>query len=46
MDKLAQCRLDVFVREISTKADSSGLGEQRLDNRQHGQLPTTVARNR
>jgi hypothetical protein len=44
VDKLAQCRLDICLREINTKANSRRLGEQRLDDRQDRQLSTTALR--
>jgi hypothetical protein len=46
LDELTERRLDVGAREINTKADSSGLREQRLDDRQDRQLATTPLRNR
>jgi hypothetical protein len=41
-----QCGLNLCPREINAKADSSGLGEQWLADRQDCHLSTTVLSNR
>jgi hypothetical protein len=46
LDTLAQCRLGVCPGEINAKTDSSGLGEEWLDDRQDCQLSSMALRDR
>jgi hypothetical protein len=46
LDKPAQCRLAVGAPEINAQTDSSGVGEEWLDDMKNGQLSTAGLRNR